>query len=155
MKNDNFNEEMHYLNAPQFPGMQIPGKTIEQVRSIIKRQKRLKGYSFTAPVGSSSFNLDLSGTARILLGVAMYGVPKPGDPAANCCTSFLSIESVQFSVNNEIVIDTLDPNFLSFGFNNNEYYYIPRPLSGTDQLTMKFENTGLNAEVCKVVLYYI
>jgi hypothetical protein len=155
MKNDNFNEEMAAIGQRQFPGGQF-GANIEQVRSLIKRQKRLKGYSFNVPQGASSFNLDLSGTARILLGIAVFG--KVTDREAGigtCCIPFTQIETMQFQVNNEIVIDQLDPNFLSFGFNNNEYYYIPRPLSGTDELTLKFNNTGTVTEICKVVLYYI
>lgn len=137
---------MNLINAPQFPGQQLGNKTIEQIRGIIKRQKRLKGYSFTVPTGASSFNLDLSGTARILLGIALI---------SEKATSFAEISSLQFQVNNEIVIDQVNPNFLTLFFNNNEYYYIPRPLSGTDELTLKFQNNGINAEVCNVVLYYI
>jgi len=155
MNSNNFGEEMNALNAPNFMGQQLGSVTIEQVRGLIKRQKRLKGYSFTAPVGSSNFNLDLSGTARILLGIAIYATPQPEPKTASCCINFTQITSLQFKVNNEIVIDQLDPNFLSFGLNNNEYYYIPRPLSGTDQLTLSFTNTGTAAETCNVVLYYI
>jgi hypothetical protein len=153
---DNFNEEMNAINAPQFPGQQLGKMSIEQVRSIIKRQKRIKGYSFVIPQGGGSFNLDLSGTARILLGIAMYGTLSEESPSrgGSCCIPFTQINSVQFKVNNEIVVDTLNPNFLSFGFNTNEYYYLPRPLSGTDELTLSFLNPGLT-ETVNVVLYYI
>jgi len=157
MNSENFNEEMNAIGQRQFPGQQF-GLSIENVRSLIKRQKRLKGYSFNVPIGSSSFNLDLSGTARILLGIAIYGKLSNNEldrEQPSCCIPFQMIETIQFQVNNEIVIDQLDPNFLSFGFNNNEYYYIPRPLSGTDELTLKFLNTGSETEKCKVVLYYI
>jgi hypothetical protein len=155
---DNFKEEMNFINSPQFPGQQLnKNVSIDAVRSLIKRQKRLKGYNFSCPVGTSTFNLDLSGTARVLLGIALYGrLYREGtEVTTECCKSFSNIETVQFTVNNEIVIDSLDPNFLSFGFNNNEYYYIPRPLSGTDTLTLKFQNNGSLAEQCKIVLYYI
>jgi hypothetical protein len=155
---DNFKEEMGFLNGPQFPGQQVnKNASIETIRSMIKRQKRLKGFSFICPVGTSTFDLNLSGTARILLGIAMYGklVVEGEVVPSTCCQSFQNIETVQFTVNNEIVLDTLDPNFISFGLNTNEYYYIPRPLSGTDTLTLKFQNNGANAEQCRVVLYYI
>lgn len=151
---DNFKEEMGHIGGPQFMGQQLGNKSIDQVRSFIKRQKRLKGYSFTVPVGTSSFNLDLSGTARILLGLALFG-KSAKSIAADSWNTFVQIESLQFQVNNEIVIDQLDPNFLTQQFNNNEYYYIPRPLSGTDELTLKFTNTGTATEVVKVVIYYI
>ena len=154
MKNDNFKEEMNFMNTPQFPGQQIGGKTIEEIRSVIKRQKRLRVYQFICPIGSSEFNLNLSGTARILLGIAFFGVTGKFE-AFNSFGQFIDVTQCQFTVNNEIVIDQLDPNFLTQMFNNNEYYYIPRPLSGTDQLTMKFINTGANAETVNMVLYYI
>lgn len=196
---DNFNEEMSHIGNPQFMGQQLGAISIEKVRGFIKRQKRLKGYNFDVPVGTSSFDLNLSGTARLLLGIAVYGkcevaAPAPAvaipagaaklgvldaienayaevrveaqkvaingsnviDTATGCCwCGFEMIETLQFTVNNEIVVDTLDPNFLSYKFNTNEYYYIPRPLSGTDQLTLKFVNSGTAAETCKVVIYYI
>lgn len=154
MKAENFNDEMNFINTPQFPGQQIGGQTIEQIRSIIKRQKRLRGYSFNCPIGSSEFNLDLSGTARILLGIAFLGT-NDKESLSTAWSQFVSVTSTQFTVNNEIVIDQLNPNFLTQNFNNNEYYYIPRPLSGTDQLTMKFINTGTTTELINMVLYYI
>ena len=154
MKQENFNDEMNFINTPQFPGQQLGGHSIEQIRSIIKRQKRLRGYAFRCPVGSSEFNLDLSGTARILLGIAFFG-NSSNSTNAGSFGSFTEVTTCQFTVNNEIVIDQLNPNFLTQNFNNNEYYYIPRPLSGTDQLTMKFINTGALSELVEMVLYYI
>jgi len=152
MKQDNFNEEMNFINAPQFPGQQLGKMSIDSVRALIKRQKRLKGFVHVAPVGESELNLDLSGTARILLGLAL--LPYVEDPVTSNIW-FVAVSKVQFTVNNEIVIDQLDPNFITQQFNNNEYYYIPRPLSGTDVLTLKFTNTGLKAEKLRLVIYYI
>jgi len=145
---------MAHIGGPQFMGQQLGKNSIDQVRNFIKRQKRIKGYSFTAPVGTSSFNLDLSGTARILLGIALFG-KSTKTIASDSWNTFVEIESLQFQVNNEIVIDQLCPNFLTQQFNNNEYYYLPRPLSGTDELTLKFTNTGTQSETVKVVIYYI
>ena len=119
MKNDNFKEEMNLINTPQFPGQQISGKSIEEIRSIIKRQKRLRGYQFICPVGSSEFNLNLSGTARILLGIAFIGLPQESGIAADAFGNFVQVTQCQFTVNNEIVIDQLDPNFLTSYINNN------------------------------------
>lgn len=143
---DNLKEEMNFINTPQFPGQQIGDRSIEQIRGIIKKQKRIRGYNFTVPTGASSFDLDLSGTARILLGIALI---------TRDAEFFQDITSVQFKVNNEIVIDQVAPNFLTRYFNNQEYYFIPRPLSGRDQLTISFQNNGGNTEICDLVLYYI
>lgn len=160
---DNFSEEMGHIGNPQFMGQQLGAVSIEKVRAMIKRQKRLKGFAFDVPVGTSSFDINLSGTARLLLGLAVLPDTLPvlstEEPIiltdTTCFCGFAEIESLQFTVNNEIVIDTLNPNFLTSKFNNNEYYYIPRPLSGTDQITMKFVNSGTIAEKIKVVIYYI
>lgn len=156
MKQDNFGDEMGFLNAPQFVGQQLGGTSIETIRGLIKKQKRLKGFSHTAPIGTSTLNIDLSGTARILLGIALFGNTRSGgSPLSTTWGSFTEIDTIQFTVNNEIVIDQLDPNFLTPQYNNNEYYYLPRPLSGTDQITMNFINAGANAEIVKIVVYYI
>ena len=145
---------MSFINAPQFMGQQLGGASIETVRALIKKQKRLKGFSHTAPIGTSTLNIDLSGTARILLGIALYG-SSATNTLSGSWGSFVQVDSIQFTVNNEIVLDQLDPNFLTPQFNNNEYYYLPRPLSGTDQLTLNFTNTGIASEVVKIVIYYI
>jgi len=152
MNSKNFREELSIGN-PGFPGTRMNKNiSVEEVRSFIKRQKRIKGFSFTVPTGSSSFNIDLSGTAKIFLGIAAYA--KNTEVKTECCTTFLNIETVQLTINNEIVIDQLDPNFLSFGLQDNEYYYLPRPLSGSDTITFNFTNRGA-AENFKLVVYYI
>jgi len=151
MKNDNFGEEMNFINAPQFPGQQLGTLKIDQVRALIKRQKRLKGFEHISTPGETELNLDLSGTARILLGLALYPVAPNLEVTQ---LNFASINKIQFTVNNEIVIDQVNPNFLTNTFNNNEYYYIPRPLSGTDVLTLKFSNISKSEQV-KIVIYYI
>lgn len=154
---DNFNEEMGHIGNPQFMGQQLGNVSIEKIRALIKRQKRLKGYSYEVPAGTSSFDLNLSGTARLLLGIVLLAKNTFNEETEeiSCACGFASVSSIQFTVNNEIVIDTCNPNFLSYKLNTNEYYYIPRPLSGTDQLTLKFINTGGRTEEVQVLLYYI
>jgi len=161
MAEKQLNDEMDFLNAPQFPG-QIKGPggkmipSIDEVRKLIRRQKRVKGFSFSAPVGNSSFNIQLSGTARLWLGWVMFGLDESDEPETKlCCTTFTQISQVQLMINNEIVVDQLDPNFMAFGLMDEEYYFIPRPLSGTDEITVKFTNTGINTETCRLAVYYI
>jgi len=142
------------LNAPQFPGQQVKNMSIEQVRTLIKKQRRIKGYNFTVASGQSSQNIQLSGTARILLGIALlpnYVLATNTTPAI---TGFINITQVTLKVNNEIVIENIHPNFLGNFLNDDEYCYIPRPLSGTDEIILTFNNTGLT-EICNVVFYYI
>lgn len=142
---------MSGLNAPQFPGQQVKGMSIEQIRTLIKKQNRIKGYNFSVVTGTNNFNLQLSGTARILLGLALV----PRTLTAPIGTDgFTQITGVTLKVNNEIVIENLDPNFLSNFFQNDEYYYLPRPLSGTDEITLTFTNPGAT-EQASLAIYYI
>ena len=144
------------LNAPQFPGQQVKGLGIDQIRTLIKKQIRMKGFSFNVVTGSSTQNIQLSGTARILMGIVFLPrtAPVPPLPGGAPLTGFSQIASISFKVNNEIIIENADPNFLSTQFMNDEYYYIPRPLSGTDEITLQFTNPLL-AETCNVLFYYI
>ena len=146
-----FEEITQGLNAPQFPGQQVKGMSIEQIRTLVKKQNRIKGYNFTAATGTNSFNLQLSGTARILLGLSLIPRLAGTDVATQ---GFQDITAVTFKVNNEIIIENLDPNFLGNFFNTDEYYYIPRPLSGTDEITISFTNPNA-AEVVSLAIYYI
>jgi hypothetical protein len=142
---------MSGLNAPQFPGQQVKGMSIEQIRTLIKKQNRIKGYNFSVTTGTNNFNLQLSGTARILLGLAL--VPRTLTASIGN-EGFTQITGVTLKVNNEIVIENLDPNFLTNFFNNDEYYYLPRPLSGTDEITLTFTNPGAT-EQASLAIYYI
>ena len=142
---------MNGLNAPQFPGQQVKGMSIEQIRTLIKKQNRIKGYNFSVVTGTNNFNLQLSGTARILLGLAL--VPRTLTASIGN-EGFVQITGVTLKVNNEIVIENLDPNFLTNFFNNDEYYYLPRPLSGTDEITITFTNPGAT-EQASLAIYYI
>jgi hypothetical protein len=138
------------LNAPQFPGQQVKGMSIDQIRTLIKKQIRMKGFSFNVVTGNTTQNIQLSGTARILMGLVFVPRDITGAPA----NGFSQIGSVSFKVNNEIIIENADPNFLTTLLMNDEYYYLPRPLSGTDEITLSFTNP-LVAEVCNVLFYYI
>jgi hypothetical protein len=138
------------LNAPQFPGTQM-GKSIEQVRDVIKRQRRVKGYTFSVANGQSQFNLQLSGTAKVLLGIQLIPVAAGTDTYIQ---GFQRISQVAFKVNNEIIIESLHPNFVTNYANDNEFMEIPRPLSGTDEITISFTNSGAT-EVCAIAVYYI
>lgn len=138
------------LNAPQFPGMQT-GASINQVRDYIKQQRRVKGYTFNVTSGQTQQNLQLSGTARQLLGILLIPI-NPGTD--NFIQGFQEITEIGFKVNNEIILETLNPTFLTNFANDNEFIAIPRPLSGTDQITISFNNPGAT-ETCAVALYYI
>ena len=124
--------------------------SIEQIRTLIKKQNRIKGYAFSVTTGTTNFNLQLSGTARILLGLALIPRTVVGNPIGG----FQTIGTFTLKVNNEIVIENVDPNFLTNFFMNDEYYYIPRPLSGTDEITVTFTNPGAT-ELANLVIYYI
>lgn len=140
------------LNAPQFPGLQTGKmKTVSEVQDLIKKQRRVKGFTFSVPNGQSQQNLQISGTARILLGIQLLPVAAGTDTYIQ---GFQRISNVSFKVNNEIIIESLHPNFVTNYSNDEEFMPIPRPLSGTDEITISFTNSGLT-EVCAIAIYYI
>lgn len=134
------------VQTPQFMGMQKGNLSIDQVRGMIKRQKRCKGFEFSIPTGSSSFDLQLSGTARLLLGFLLLP-PDFSDPTG-------TVDTMTFNVNNEIVIDQVKPFLFTNYSMDDEYYFIPRPLSGTDELKLNFQNSAA-AQTWQMVVYYI
>jgi hypothetical protein len=140
------------LNAPQFPGLQTGKlKSVDAVRELIKKQRRVKGYTFQVVNGQTQQNLQLSGTARILLGIQLIPINAGTDTYIQ---GFQQINLVSFKVNNEIIIESLHPNFLTNYSNDEEFCPIPRPLSGTDEITISFTNSGLT-ETCAIAVYYI
>jgi len=140
------------LNAPQFPGMQTGKmKSVDEVRDLIKKQRRVKGFTFSVPNGQSQQNLQISGTARILLGIQLLPVAPGTDTYIQ---GFQTISNVSFKVNNEIILESLHPNFVTNYANDEEFMSIPRPLSGTDEITISFTNSGAT-EVCAIAIYYI
>jgi len=131
------------VRTPQFPGVN-PNMSIEQVRAVIRKQVRSKGFVFGISNGSNSFDIDLSGTARVFLGFALTAV----DPVLADTP-----RDVTITINNEIVIDRVPPNFFSEAFMDDEYFYFPRPLSGQD--TIVFDVTGVADFELLAIVYYI
>lgn len=134
------------VQTPQFMGMQKGNLSIDQVRAMIKKQKRCKGFQFSIATGSNTFDIQLSGTARLLLGFLLLP-PDFSDPTA-------TPDSMTLTVNNEIVIDQVKPFLFSNYSMDDEYYFIPRPLSGTDEIKINFQNSAA-AQTWWMVVYYI
>jgi len=131
------------VKTPQFPGVN-PGMSIEQVRSVIRKQVRAKGFLFGLSNGSNNEDIQLSGTARVFLGFSLDQVDVA---AANAATQFT------ITINNEIVIDSVHPVFFSSAFMDDEYYFFPRPLSGQDTITIDIESPA--DENMQMIVYYI
>lgn len=138
------NDKKKNWRTPQFPGQQ-KGATIEQVRRLIKRQKRSKGFFLSIANGSSDFNMDLSGDARLFLGFAL--IMDDNDVTTQP-------ENMKFQINNDIIIQDVQPSFFSPDFMDDEYYYFPRPLSGTDEIKMFFQNSQAVQNI-RVIIYYV
>jgi len=149
---DKFNDELKFITGgksdvgtPQFPGMQ-KGYSIEQIRSLIKKQKRWKGFRLNIATGTNNFDLQLSGTARIFLGF-IFLPPDFSDPTG-------TPESMTFKINEEVVIDTVRPFIFTNYVMDDEFYFLPRPLSGTDQLKLTIQNAG-GAQSWDMAIAYI
>lgn len=128
--------KMGNVSAPQFPGQMRNDRAIDinAVRSIIRREKKSKGFKFGITQGTLQHNINLSGTARMLLGFMMYWTEQGQEL------------NVTMKINNEVVIDQVNEIF--FDQNNNsglgyEYFFYPRPLSGQDNIILETVSTAV------------
>lgn len=140
------------LGAPQFMGLQRAGQkgaaaSIEQVRDFIKNQRRNKGYALTCPTGTSQFNLDLSGTARVFLGY-MLSIPQAGGVNPTVFPQGFSL-----TINNEIIVEGVHSQFFTNYGNDNEYFELLRPLSGKDDITVIVQNSSAAITIYMNVYY--
>lgn len=134
------------VKTPQFPGVK-PGMTIEQVRAVIRRQKRARGFRFGVVAGGGAanvFDIPLSGTARVFLGFSLlFDETVPASVPLD----------ITITINNEIVIDQVPPGFFNPAFMDDEYYFFPRPLSGQDTITLTVNGTAIIDLL--LIAYYI
>ncbi len=144
------NGKKGFVNTPQFAGLQNGKLDIADVRKLIQQSKKTRGYRFQVATGTSTFNLQLNGTARIWLGFSL--LPQVTDTGAMNLTTFP--EEFNLTINNLIICDQTHPAFYTQLLMDEEYYKIPTPLSGTDIITVSFENAGA-AQTWDMIAYYI
>lgn len=135
--------------TPQYPGagfMPTPMDSkqfIDAMQQFIRCQKRIVGFQFTVQAGSTlTSKLDIDGTARIMLGFNLVGA---GDE---------QLVSFSLQVNNDLVIQPTAISNLSSNFIDEEYYSIPRPLSGRDSVEVTFNNVGPQ-QIVTLAIFYI
>ena len=133
-----------YINTPQFPGQQ-KGFSIDAIRTLIKKQKRVRGFRFALIAAVGEFNINISGSARLFLGFAFSFTP---DTLADFPPS------VSLTINNEVVLQQVNPNFFTARYMDDEYYFLPRPLSGQDVVILNTE-AAANPITLDMAIYYI
>lgn len=125
-----------WASKGQFPGVrttpaqtkQVAKQAIDGMRELIRDLKKMKGYEWSIAVGENTLNLEIAGDARVMLGIILY--TEDNDLTA-------MPDSVTLIVNREQVIDNVKPDLLSPVVMDDEYYFIPRPLSGQDTISLK------------------
>ena len=144
-----FNNPVLGKQNMQFPGQGnlFKDKSIEEIRDFIKQQKRLKGFTFDVPTGLQQFPLQISGEAKLMLGIALLSVDNADDPSSQP-------SGFSMLVNNEVVIDQINPAFLSPFFMDEEYYLFLRPLSGQDDISVIFANPNAGQRM-SLAFYYL
>jgi len=132
----------------QFPGAQF-GYSIGELRDFIKTQKRAKGYNIqTTANQSKDTKLDISGTAKLLLG---FNLALSDNTITN-----LGSYKCSLLVNEELVFEDVAATFLnpSTNFHEEEYFPFPRPLSGSDVVIFTVK-AGANSDIINLEVYYI
>ena len=129
-----------YFPDSQFPGMQFGG-TVQQIRSLIGRQKGSRGFIIPLAIGTNEFQLQFPGDAAILLGFMVRSLNVG--------------ESFSLKINGEIILDQVPVSCFS-NLNrtvNDEYYILPRPLSGQDEVILSFTATGARNQ--QLIFHYL
>ena len=144
MNDRQLSEMKGIVNTPQFPGQQ-KGFSIDAIRTLIKKQKRVRGFRFNLITSNQTFNINISGSARIFLGFVLSFEP---DTPANFPPF------VNLTINNEVVIQDVNPNFFTERYMDDEYYFFPRPLSGQDDITLQTQPAAAPI-ILDVGVYYI
>lgn len=135
------------IDTPQFPGWQ-EGLSQRQVQNIIKNQKRIKGFQIAVATGETITNIELSGTARVFIGFALQPIVKATLDDIDDYPQGFSL-----TINNEIIIDRVNPIFFGKDYTDEEYYQLIRPLSGQDTISTKFNNTNAATNFAFTVYY--
>lgn len=124
----------------QFPGTQFGG-TVEQIRKLIGRQKGSRGFIIPLAIGTNEFQLQIPGDAAILLGFIIR--------------SYNAGESFSLKINGEVILDQVPVSCYS-NLNksiSDEYYILPRPLSGQDEVILSFTATGARNQ--QLIFHYL
>jgi hypothetical protein len=115
------------------------------IQNITNKQKRTRGYIFNCAVGSNSFDIAISGTARVLLG---FNLLNNVNEQANIIG-----DSFSLFVNNEQIVENVNPNFFSAFLKLEEFSYFPRPLNGSDKVTVRIDTAAVSN--ISMTIYYI
>jgi hypothetical protein len=126
------------LGFPNFPGQQH-GASIEQVREFNKNMVRRLGKRLSGGTSQVTTQINLSGTAKFLLGLAFLN-------------EFGAL--VTLTINNEVVFSNVDAGFFTLGKTEQDYYAVNRPLSGQDdvQITIQGDAAYTNQPI---VFYFL
>lgn len=126
------------------PGQKL-GMTIQEVKDFIKAQKRIKGFSFDVVAGDNTgLQVQLPGTAKVLLGIICF----PGT------TATAGSNEIELKINNEIAIEQTPARFLSADVTDSDFIYLPRPLSGNDDISINI-NGVIAPDTVEFGFYYI
>lgn len=142
MNKKNIDPKFGGINAR--PGM-AQNMTVEDVVKFIRNQKKAKGFRFTLSTGTNEdLEINLPGNAKMMMGIAFNSGSAPLLRSARC----------KFEVNNEIILDNISCDFMGAEFTDEGYYFIPRPLSGQDDISISLREVS-DAGDLDVIVYYI
>ena len=117
-------------------------KDITDLRFQALNEKKVKGFFFNLGVGTKKFDLQLSGSARQLLGLN-FGHKLQED------------DRVTLIINNDVILDQASVAMLSGREMHiaREFFEFPRALSGQDNISLTIET--VSAHPISVNFYYI
>ena len=141
----------HQLNpaagglVPQFAG-QKQGLTFEQAQDFTNDQWKVKGFTIQANTGSTPVNINISGTAKELIGISLHAI-------TNFANDALAPQAVNLIINNETFIQDMPFTLLDVKYMQNIFYPFKRVLFGNDQIILEIVNP-LGVQTVGAAFYY-
>jgi len=147
-----------YNKRVTVPGQQLGIKTMDQLHKYNNLQLYRKGFTERTSVGQNTINIQLSGTAKFLLGIMIYDTAH--DP----------LNILTLNINNDTIIEavswvhltrifegtTVGPGLGIYScapYSSDEFFRLDAPLSGNDSINVVYQAT--TGGILSMVFYYL
>ena len=152
-KNEMLNAIQEKMRGRQYPGLQRNLTNLTEIKEVMETVKSVNGFKITlAANGITEYTqIKLPGTARHQLGIKFLAAYDDQATRPRADIEF------SFALNNERIVDDVNLLFYTSNVENltcEEYNKLERPLNGTDQYILTFNNPGDAIDIY-IAVYWI
>lgn len=129
----------------QFGPVPMDFRNVQAAQETYINGVKVKGYNQVTVLGDNPQNVTLSGLSRLLIGFALYAP-----------TGFAGDEAFSLTINNQLVVDSVNAGMLAIDPANGNYrafYPFERAVSGSDTISYII-NTAQAGTIISAAFYY-